>query len=81
MSDIFTVGDLIEKLRQFDLALPVCLSDWSEGYAKPSNWMAEKIEIFDGKFDYGWGKLFESAVNLEDFLQLCKKSSSFYYIL
>lgn len=31
-----TVAELIEKLREFDQDLPVCLADWNEEYELPS---------------------------------------------
>lgn len=32
-----TVGEMIEKLKQFDLSLPVCISDWNEEWAPPTD--------------------------------------------
>jgi hypothetical protein len=39
------VKDLIERLKDFDQELPVCLGDWQEQYAAASEDAAEYIVI------------------------------------
>ncbi len=39
------VKDLIEKLKGFDPELPVCLADWAEEYAVPSEHAAQVIGV------------------------------------
>ena len=44
------VKDFIEKLKQFDPELPVCIADWAEGYANPSEEDAERIQEATGNY-------------------------------
>lgn len=39
------VKDMIEKLKEFDPELTVCLSDWQEGYCRPNEAEAEDISV------------------------------------
>lgn len=41
------VKDLIEKLKQFDPNLPVCLTDWNEGWTEPDERAAEVVELWE----------------------------------
>ena len=40
----------IEKLKEFDQDLPVCLDDWSEQYAGPNESVAETMEVWEGRY-------------------------------
>ncbi|MGZ4968041.1 MAG: hypothetical protein ACXV8O_01380 [Methylobacter sp.] len=45
------VKNLIEKLKQFDPELTVCLGDWSESYLHPSEKQVHNINIIhDGLY-------------------------------
>ena len=40
-----TVGELIQRLQQYDVSLPVALADWNEGYAEPSISALEEMKL------------------------------------
>ncbi len=39
------VKDLINKLQEFNLELPVCVADWREPYRFPKEKAAEGVEL------------------------------------
>ena len=45
-----TVGEFIERLSEFDLDLPVVISDWQEQYQLPTAIEATKIKKCKGQF-------------------------------
>ena len=45
-----TVGELIEKLQEFDKNLHVYLEDWSEGYAYPLLLTKDEIAERDKRY-------------------------------
>lgn len=43
--------DFIRKLQSFDPELPVCITDWSEEYRRPSEVEAECIDVVTDYYD------------------------------
>lgn len=42
--------DFIEKLKEFDPELPVCIADWQESCRCPSEYEAEQILLCDSLY-------------------------------
>ena len=45
-----TVRELLEKLKQFDPDLLVCLGDWNESYADPCSTAVECMRVTTGLY-------------------------------